>query len=95
MNDDQEKSALNSKKFIAFLAVSLGFFILMGMMVWPHEIETLGENFAFMVLVVTQGFLAVGYILGQASLDRYIRVAKITMGRGNGNGSNGGKVDEK
>ena len=88
-----EKSWWQSKKFIAFLASQGGFFALMGAMILEQEMTQLGENVAFMVLAVTAGFLATGYILGQAALDKYIRVAKITMGRGDddddgNNGSN-------
>jgi len=79
---DKEKPALQSKKFIAYLIVTFGFFVIMALMLYQQEVDTLAENTAFMVVVVTQGFLAVGYILGQASLDRYVRVAKMGLGRG-------------
>jgi hypothetical protein len=85
-----EKAWWQSKKFVAFLATELGFFTLMGAMIFEQEMDQLGENVAFMVLAVTAGFLAVGYILGQAYIDKYIRVAKITMGRGNGDGNGNG-----
>ncbi len=87
-----EKAWWQSKKFIAFMATELGFFVLMGAMIYEQEMAKIGENVAFMVLAVTSGFLATGYILGQAALDKYIRVAKITMGKGdtnNGDMSNG------
>jgi hypothetical protein len=77
-----EKAWWQSKKFIAFMATQLGFFVLMGAMIYEQEMAKIGENVAFMVLAVTSGFLATGYILGQAALDKYIRVAKITMGKG-------------
>ena len=88
-----EKAWWQSKKFIAFLGSEGGFFALMGAMIYEQEMAKIGENVAFMVLAVTAGFLATGYILGQAALDKYIRVAKITMGRGNGddNGSSEGE----
>lgn len=76
-----EKAWWQSKKFIAFLMTQGGLFSLMGAMIWSQEMSQLGGNVAFMVLAVTAGFLATGYILGQAALDKYIRVAKITMGR--------------
>lgn len=77
-----EKGWWQSKKFIAFMATQLGFFLLMGAMIYEQEMAKIGENMAFMVLAITSGFLATGYILGQAALDKYIRVAKITMGKG-------------
>lgn len=80
--DEHEKAWWQSKKFFAFLMAEFGFFTLLGAMIWLQEMDKLGENLAFMVLAVTAGFLAVGYILGQAYIDKYIRVAKITMGHG-------------
>ena len=77
-----EKAWWQSKKFFAFLVAELGFFSLMGGMIVQQEMDKLGENVSFNVLAVTAGFLAVGYILGQAALDRYVRVATITMGKG-------------
>ena len=81
----KEKAWWQSKKFIAFLGAEAGFFALMGAMIYTQEMDKVGENVAFMVLAVTAGFLATGYILGQAALDKYIRVAKITMGKGDTN----------
>lgn len=72
-----EKSALSSKKFKAFILTQIGFFYLMGVMIYKQELTRLAENASFMTLVVTSGFLATGYILGQAALDKYIRVAQI------------------
>ena len=80
--DTDEKAWWQSKKFIAFMATQFGFFVLMGAMIYEQEMAKIGENMAFMVLAITSGFLATGYILGQAALDKYIRVAKITMGKG-------------
>lgn len=79
---DHEKTHLSSKKFVAFLVLEVGLFLLMGMMIWNQEVSQLGGNIAFMVLAVTGGFVGVGYIVGQAALDRYVRVAQITMGKG-------------
>jgi len=76
-----EKQWWQSKKFIAFLVTQSGFFLLMGAMIYLQDMAKIGENMVFMVLAVTSGFLATGFILGQASLDRYVRVAKIAMGR--------------
>jgi hypothetical protein len=85
MDDKQsnmEKGPLASKKFVAFLVLEVGLFLLMGLMIYGQDVDTLGGNVAFMVLAVTGGFVGVGYILGQSSLDRYVRVAQITMGKG-------------
>jgi len=70
-----------SKKFFAFLLAEVGFFALMGFMLHLQSIDQLSGNVAFMVLAITAGFLAVGFILGQAALDRYVRVALIAAGK--------------
>lgn len=80
-----EKAWWQSKKFIAFMATQFGFAVLMGAMIYEQEMDQIGDNVSFMVLAVTAGFLAVGYILGQAYIDKYIRVAQITVGRGGSN----------
>ena len=77
---DKEKPAFKSKKFVAFLFVEVLMTMLAAMIIYQQDIEKLGGNFAFMTLIVTIGFIAVGYILGQAALDRYVRVAKIQQG---------------
>lgn len=81
VTDAHEKGPLSSKKFIAFLVCELGFFLLMGAMIWQQEMDKLGENVAFMLLAVTAGFGMVGYCLGQSFIDRYVRVATIMAGK--------------
>jgi glucan phosphoethanolaminetransferase (alkaline phosphatase superfamily) len=80
--DNHEKPAMRSKKFAAFALTELGFFIIMSLMVLRQGLNQVSQNLAFMVIAVTAGFLAVGYILGQAYTDRYVRVAFISMGKG-------------
>lgn len=79
--DANEKPALQSKKFVAFLVVELGFFVLMGIMLFRQDMDGLAQNTAFLVLAITAGFLAAAYIGGQALVDKYVRVAQITTGR--------------
>lgn len=78
---DHEKAWWQSKKFFAFLVCEVGFFALMGAMIYEQEMNKLGENVAFMVLAVTAGILSCSYIGGQALVDKYVRAAAITMGR--------------
>lgn len=78
---DKEKPALKSKKFVAFLFVELGFFILMSLMLYRQQVDSLAQNTAFMVLAVSAAFLGIGYCLGQSYVDKFVRVAAITMGR--------------
>ena len=76
-----EKPALQSKKFVAYLVAEVGFFVLMGMMLFRQDMDSLAQNTAFLVLAITAGFLAAAYIGGQALVDKYVRVAQITTGR--------------
>lgn len=78
-----EKEWWQSKKFFAFLVCEIGFFALMGAMIYEQEMDKIGENLAFMVLAVTSGFGMVGFCLGQSYIDRYVQVAQVAMGRGN------------
>ena len=82
-----EKAWWQSKKFFAFLLCEIGFFVLMGSMIYMQELDKLAENVAFMVLAVTAGFGMVGYCLGQSYLERYVRVAALAIGRDIQNGS--------
>ena len=70
------KSALQSKKFIAYLIADIGWKILLG---WILYLQKDGlDSFTLMIsIVVVAGVVQVGFILGQASLDRYVRVAEI------------------
>lgn len=86
-----EKAWWQSKKFFAFLVCELGFFVLMGAMIYEQEMARIGENMAFMILAVTAGILSSFYIGGQALVDRYVRVAMITMGKGLGGEEDSGK----
>lgn len=74
-------SGLSSKKFVAFLITQIGFLGLMGYLLYSENMSSIGANSAFMALVVTAGFLATGYILGQAALDKYLRVAEMATNK--------------
>ena len=71
-----DKLPLKSKKFLAYLIADIGWKILMFYLIWEYQTKI--EHYAFMVLVtmiVTSGFIQIGYILGQAALDKYAHVA--------------------
>ena len=68
-----DKLPLKSKKFLAYLIADIGWKILMFYVIWEYQTKI--EHYAFMVLVtmiVTSGFIQIGYILGQAALDKYM-----------------------
>ena len=66
------KLPLKSKKFLAYLIADIGWKILIGYVIWEYQTKI--EHYAFLVLlsmIVTAGFIQIGYILGQAMLDKY------------------------
>ena len=72
-----DKLPLKSKKFIAYLISELGWKFLIFYVVWEYKTEI--DHYAFMVLIsmiITSGFMQIGYVLGQAALDKYAHVAE-------------------
>ena len=67
---------LKSKKFIAYLIAELSWKFLIFWVLFEYKTKI--EHYAFMTLVamiVTSGFIQIGYILGQAALDKYAYTA--------------------
>jgi len=78
-----EKTPLASKKFIAYLISSVLWkaILIVALFVFNEQLrDATPAGWWFMVsTVIVAGFVDVGYIGGQAWLDRYVRVAQITM----------------
>lgn len=77
-----DKRPLQSKKFAAFLIseVTWKIVLLYVLIEYGEKID----HYAFMVilaLIITSGCLQIGYILGQAALDKYTAVAKSAIDR--------------
>lgn len=75
-----QKLPLKSKKFIAYLISELGWKALIFYVVWGYQSKI--DHYAFMVLIamiITSGFMQVGYILGQAALDKYTHIAETAV----------------
>ena len=71
-----EGPALQSKKFLAFLVSSVLWKILaVVIIIWGQDINFVGSILLAIILVA--GFVEAGYIIGQASLDKYVRLAHI------------------
>lgn len=80
-----EKSPLQSKKFVAFMTVtiSFGLLTLVGLVAAMMEPSKVMFFVGFAALVqLINGFVSTGYLLGQASLDKYVRMAKIAADAG-------------
>lgn len=67
-----EKTPLQSKKFLAYLLSNIGSKLLL---LWMVSKDT--PDLVIITTVTAAAFIDVGYILGQAALDKYVRVATI------------------
>lgn len=70
-------AAFKSKKFAAYLIAELGWKVLIACVLLQYSGKI--EHYSFMLLmtiVITSGFIQVGYILGQAALDKYSMLAE-------------------
>lgn len=74
------KLPLKSKKFIAYLIAEAGWKLLL---IWILiDLKSKFDHYSFIViltLVIVSGFIQVGYILGQAALDKYTYLAEKAM----------------
>jgi hypothetical protein len=72
-----DKKPLQSKKFIAYLIADLGWKLTLLVILFHSESKLDYYSFSLLLaLVIVSGFIQVGYILGQASLDKYSNVVK-------------------
>jgi hypothetical protein len=77
-----EKLPLKSKKFIAFLLAEMTWklVIIIALLVFKSHLEQASAfGWWFLItVVICAAFIEVGFIGGQAWLDRFVRVAEIT-----------------
>ena len=71
-----DKSPVKSKKFLAYLIADLGWkvIILYMLMHLKSKLQP-SELTLLLTVVITSGIIQIGYILGQAALDKYINAA--------------------
>ena len=71
-----DKTPLKSKKFLAYLLADLGWKIIILYMLMHLQSKLDPEELTFLLtVVITSGIIQIGYILGQAALDKYITAA--------------------
>ena len=71
-----DKTPLKSKKFIAYLIADIGWkIVILYMLTHLSSKLEAGELTFLMTIVITSGVIQIGYILGQAALDKYISAA--------------------
>ena len=72
----KDKMPLKSKKFIAYLIADFGWKIIIIYMLTHLNSKLSPEELTFLLtVVITSGIIQIGYILGQAALDKYINAA--------------------
>lgn len=71
------KLPLQSKKFLAFLLVVAGWKLMAFWILSIYSAELGHYGFLLLVtLIIVEGFFAVGYVLGQAALDKYAHMSE-------------------
>jgi len=72
-----EKKPLQSKKFIAYLIADLGWKLALFYILFQSKSKFDHYSFGVIItLLIVSGFIQVGYILGQAALDKYIKATE-------------------
>ena len=72
----KDKMPLKSKKFIAYLIADFGWKIIIIYMLTHLNSKLSPEELTFLLtVVITSVIIQIGYILGQAALDKYINAA--------------------
>jgi hypothetical protein len=71
-----EKTPLKSKKFLAYLIADAGWKAIILYMLMHLKSKLSPSELTFLLtVVITSGIIQIGYILGQAALDKYIQAA--------------------
>lgn len=72
-----DKKPLQSKKFVAYLIADLGWKLTLFYLLYQSKSKFDYYSFSVIItLLIVSGFIQVGYILGQAALDKYIKVTE-------------------
>lgn len=75
-----DKKPLQSKKFVAYLIADLGWKALTFYFIFTHNKLIKSYEFGIILtLIIVSGFIQVGYILGQAALDKYTKTVETTF----------------
>ena len=80
---NEKPAPFQSRKFIAFLVSEVTWKLLAGLVLFWGKDSISGQVWAILLaIIVVAGFVEVGFIIGQGSLDKYIRVAQIAADAG-------------
>ncbi len=71
-----DKTPMKSKKFIAYMTSEFGWKAILFYLL--YHLQGKLDHYSLVMLmtvVITSGFIQIGYILGQAALDKYVTAA--------------------
>ena len=71
-----DKTPMKSKKFIAYMTSEIGWKAILFYLL--YHLQGKLDHYSLIMLmtvVITSGFIQIGYILGQAALDKYVKAA--------------------
>lgn len=77
MNHRDGDTPMTSKKFIAYLLAEITWKAIIALLVVSGK--QLGDNVILLTVVLITGFIEVAYILGQAYIDRYVKIADMAF----------------
>lgn len=81
-----DKLPLKSKKFLAYLFADFGWKTLTFYFLYTQRQQIATYEFGILLsLILISGFIQVGYILGQAALDKYTHFSKDLITQQNDN----------
>jgi hypothetical protein len=71
-----DKMPLQSKKFIAYLISEIGWKTILFYLLWKIQGQIDPSDLTLLItIVLTSGFIQIGYILGQTALDKYVQMS--------------------
>lgn len=76
MSMNLDKTPMKSKKFIAYMTSEFGWKAILFYLL--YHLQGKLDHYSLVMLmtvVITSGFIQIGYILGQAALDKYVNAA--------------------
>jgi hypothetical protein len=77
-----DRKPLQSKKFIAYLVADFGWKVALFYILYQSKSKFDYYSFSVVLtLLIVSGFIQVGYILGQAALDKYTKTIETTLSK--------------
>ncbi len=75
-----DRKPLQSKKFIAYLIADFGWKVALFYILYQSKSKFDYYSFSVVLtLLIVSGFIQVGYILGQAALDKYTKTIETSL----------------